>query len=116
MTVIKNAEISVEQMYPKVERKELIGKKMGAKGVTIGEITIQPGGEIPKHFHGVEDCVLLRQGSGEIHVDGQVNKVEAPMSILIPPGAKHKVVNTGTEPIRIIYVFPSVEVDRQLVD
>lgn len=116
MAVLKNTEISTEQMYPKVERQELICKAMGAKGISMGEITIQPGGEIPMHFHSVEDCVLLRQGSGEIHIDGQVNQVQAPMTILIAPGTKHKVVNSGTEPIRIIYGFPGVDVDRHLVD
>jgi len=116
MTAIKNDDIPVEQMYPKVVRKELIGKRIGAKTITMGEITIQPGGEIPMHFHSVEDCVLLRQGSGEVHIDGEVHKVAAPMTILIPSGLKHKVVNTGGEPIRIIYGFPSADVDRHLVE
>lgn len=116
MAILKNQELPTEQMYPKVERKELICKGTGAQGISMGEITIQPGGEIPLHFHSVEDCVLLRQGSGEIHIDGQVHKVQAPMTAIIPPGAKHKVVNTGEEPIRIVYGFPSVDVDRHLVE
>ncbi len=116
MTILKNEELSSEQMYPKVQRKELIGKGMGATGLTMGEITVQPGGEIPLHFHSVEDCILIRQGSGEVHIEGEVHQVQAPMTILVKPKLQHKVINTGDEPIRIIYGFPGVDVDRHLVD
>jgi len=114
MPIVKNERVKVEQMYPLVERKELIGRKMGAAAITMGEITIYPGGEIPLHSHKVEDAVLLREGRGEIHMDGEVFKVEAPMSILIPAGVKHRVINTGSEPIKIIFGFPAIEVERIL--
>jgi quercetin dioxygenase-like cupin family protein len=115
MSIVFNNQVAVEQMYDKVERRELIGKGMGAKSITMGEITIQPGGIIPLHRHSVDDCVLLRAGEGEIHIDGEVMKLKSPMSILIPAGVKHKVLNTGATPMRIIYAFPSIEVDRQLL-
>jgi quercetin dioxygenase-like cupin family protein len=115
MPVVHNGDVPVEQMYPLVERKELIGKKMGAAGITLGEIIIQPGGEIPLHKHNVEDCVLLREGAGEIHIDDELVEVRAPMSILIPTGVRHKVLNTGSEPMRIIFAFPSVQVKRHLL-
>ena len=116
MPLIKNADIPLEEMYPLVERKVLIGKHMGAKDITMGEITIKPGGEIPLHTHSIEDCILLREGSGEVHIDGKVHKIEAPATVLITPGTKHRVLNTGDNPIRIIFAFPSVNVDRTLVD
>jgi len=112
MAVIRNDRVEVEQMYPMVERKELIGRKMGAAAITMGEITIYPGGEIPLHSHKVEDVVLLREGRGEIHMEEEVVKVEAPMSILIPAGIKHTVINTGSEPMKIIYGFPAIDVER----
>jgi quercetin dioxygenase-like cupin family protein len=115
MPVVNNRDVPVEQMYPLVERKELIGKKMGAANMTMGEITIQPGGEIPLHKHNVEDCVLVRKGTGEIYVDDELIKVSSSMSVLIPAGIKHKVVNTGSDALHIIFAFPSVEVERNLL-
>ena len=112
MAVIRNDCVAVEQMYPMVERKELIGRKIGAAAITMGEITIYSGGEIPLHSHKVEDVVLLREGRGEIHLEEEVVKVEAPMSILIPAGIKHRVINTGSEPIKIIFGFPAIDVER----
>lgn len=116
MFVLKNDELPIEQMYPKVERRMLLGKHMGAENITMGEITIRPGGEIPLHTHSMEDCILLRQGTGEVHIDDVVHKVTAPMTVLVQSGEKHKVVNTGSESIRIIFAFPSTNVDRNLVD
>ena len=116
MPVLKNEDLPLEQMYPLVQRRELIGGKMGAQNITMGEIIIQPGGQIPLHKHSIEDCVLLREGSGEIHINDEVIKVQAPMTVLIPPNIKHRVVNTGDKPIRIIFGFPSINVDRQLLD
>jgi quercetin dioxygenase-like cupin family protein len=114
MPFIRNKDVQTEQMYPLVERKELIGRKTGAAAITMGEITIHPGGEIPLHSHKVEDVVFLREGQGEIYLDGEPFKIAAPMSILIPAGVKHKVINTGSEPIQIIYGFPAIEVERKL--
>lgn len=116
MPVVKNDEMPEEQMYPSVTRRELIGKNIGAQHITMGEITVQAGGEIPLHKHSIEDCILLREGTGEVHIDGEIVKVKAPMSLIIPAGIKHKVVNSGSGPIRIIYAFPSIAVDRQLID
>jgi quercetin dioxygenase-like cupin family protein len=115
MPVVYNNQVPAQSMYPKVERKELIGRTMGAASISIGEITIYPGGEIPLHRHKVEDCVLLREGKGEIHMNDEIVKVAAPMSILIPAGVRHRVLNTGTEPIKIIYAFPAIEVERELL-
>jgi quercetin dioxygenase-like cupin family protein len=114
MPFIQNKDIPVEQMYPLVERKELIGRKTGAAAITMGEITIHPGGEIPLHSHKVEDVVFLREGQGEIYMNGETFAIAAPMSILIPAGVKHRVTNTGAGPIRIIYGFPAIEVERKL--
>lgn len=115
MPVVFNKEVPVEQMYEGVERKELIGSAMGAASITMGEITVYPGGRIPLHTHKVEDCILLREGAGEIHIDDEVINVEAPMSILIPAGARHMVHNTGKKPMRIIFAFPAIDVERKLL-
>lgn len=116
MPVVKNADLPVEQMYPLVQRRTLIGKHLGSEHITMGEVTLQPGGEIPLHTHSIEDCILIRQGTGEIHIDGQIHELQAPMTALVKPGQKHKVLNTGEEPLRIIFGFPSTNVDRKLID
>lgn len=115
MKVVYNQELSFEKMYDLVERREYIGAGMGASSTTMGEIIIHPGGVIPLHRHSVEDCVLLREGKGEFLIDGERRHLEAPVSILISPGEKHQITNTGTEPMRIIFAFPATNPDRELL-
>ena len=114
MAIVKNENIPVEMMYPLVERRELIGKRIGARNITVGEVKVLPGGEIPMHMHKVEDCIILRDGKGKMTIDGVIYDIKAPCSVLIPARVKHGLKNTGKRPMVIFFAFPTINLDREL--
>jgi mannose-6-phosphate isomerase-like protein (cupin superfamily) len=44
-------------------------------------------------------------GQGEIWIDGVANKVKADDGIIVPAGAKHNVVNSGSEPLKLYTIY-----------
>ncbi|MFQ6110595.1 MAG: cupin domain-containing protein [Nitrospinota bacterium] len=113
MVIINNDEVEIKELYPGVYQRPIISRATGSAAITMGEVEIRPGCKIPLHTHKVEDVILLREGSGEILLGDETHSIRENMSILVPAGLKHEVRNTGEVPLKIIFGFPAIEVERQ---
>lgn len=69
-------------------------------------MTIQPGDEIGAEIHDDVDQVLIAvEGAGESIIDGVSQPFVAGDVAVVPQGADHNFVNTGTEPLRLVSVY-----------
>lgn len=68
--------------------------------MTAGSVRLKPGmSPHPPHTHAEEEFMLIIAGTGEILVEGKINKV-APGAMMYCAGGKlHGITNTGTEPL-----------------
>lgn len=75
---------------------------------TVGLAEILPGARNPVHFHpNCEEVLYMLSGHGQHTFDGHVVELKAGMTIRIPAGVKHNLINTGKEPIRTLVSFSS---------
>jgi quercetin dioxygenase-like cupin family protein len=118
MSYIINEEVATVDIAPGVVQRPLVSKATGADGIFMGEIEVAVGAHIPWHYHSVEDIILVREGEGYVECDpGEKMFVKGgENSVIVKPGVIHRVVNTGDIPIKIIFGFPSTEVDRIVVE
>ena len=69
-------------------------------------MAIQPGEEIGEEVHDDRDQFFrIEQGQGEVWIDDVCNKVKADDGVIVPQGAKHNVINTGKEPLRLYTIY-----------
>lgn len=115
MTVIKRKDVKVKEIMPGIKQYVCLDRDKGTGAVTMGEMVIEPGVEIPLHTHKVEDAMIVLSGSGIFIVDGQEYPFEPQDGLLAPAGSVHGIINNGKEPLRIIFVWPAVEVERFFV-
>jgi len=74
-----------------------------ARNQSLAEATIPVGGATVAHFHRLtEELYLVTAGAGRLVIDGEERAVQVGDCALIPPGATHKLFNTGEEPLRIV--------------
>jgi mannose-6-phosphate isomerase-like protein (cupin superfamily) len=74
-----------------------------AQKQSLAEATVPVGGVTSEHYHRVsEELYLVSAGEGRLTVDGEERTIREGDCALIPPGARHKVANTGTGPLRIM--------------
>ncbi len=74
-----------------------------ARNQSLAEATIPAGGATTAHFHRLtEELYLVTAGTGRLVIDGEERAVGVGDCALIPPGATHKLFNTGPEPLRIV--------------
>jgi len=84
--------------------RELAGIPTGnAENQSLAEATVPPGGATIGHFHRTsEEIYLFTRGMGRMQLGDQEGPVRAGDAIVIPPGTRHKLVNTGPEPLVLL--------------
>src|SRR3546814_16191776 len=71
-----------------------------------GLMTLKPGEEIGEEVHEDRDQFFrIEEGHGEIRIDGTANVVEGDFAVIVPAGARHNVVNTGKNPLRLYTLY-----------
>lgn len=70
---------------------------------SLAEATLEPDEATERHYHRrSEEVYFVVKGSGELEVDGETRTVRPGDAVLIPPGAWHTLVNTGSSELRIL--------------
>lgn len=77
----------------------------GAKSQLV-VMAIPPGGEIGEETHAhVEQSLFFLSGSGTSILDGQESPIVAGDVVVVTPGTKHNILNTGTEPLKVYTIY-----------
>src|SRR5262245_55239949 len=86
------------------EIRELLAHRNSAiRNQSLAEARLPPGGATQEHFHPLaEEIYYITHGTGRIRIDGEVREVTAGDAIAIRPGKRHKLWNTGVEPLRLL--------------
>jgi len=69
-----------------------------------GVAFLQPGERIAEHSHPYsEEFLFVAEGDATADLDGEPWELAAGAALLIPPGTRHRVRNTGAVPVRIVF-------------
>lgn len=80
------------------------------KNLQLVLMAIQPGEDIGEEVHDDRDQFFrVEQGKGEVLIDGKRTAVESDDAIIVPAGARHNVVNTGSGPLRLYTLYAPPE-------
>ena len=86
------------------EIRELLAHRNSAiRQQSLAEARLPVGGATQEHYHArTEEIYYLTHGTGRIRIGGEEREVGPGDAIAIPPGARHKLWNTGAEPLRLL--------------
>ena len=86
------------------EIRELAGVPTGnAANQSLAEATVAPGAATEEHYHRLsEEIYFFTHGSGRLRVGEEEREVGPGDAVVIDPGLRHKLWNTGTEPLRLL--------------
>ncbi|KAF0116678.1 MAG: hypothetical protein FD163_143 [Hyphomonadaceae bacterium] len=74
--------------------------------IQLVAMTIRPGDDIGEEVHDDTDQFFrFESGSGEVWIDGVCNKVEGDFGVIVPQGAKHNVINTGSTLLKLYTIY-----------
>jgi len=77
---------------------------------------IPTGGEIGEETHDhVEQTLYFQSGEGTVFLDGEESRVKMGDVLVVTPGTRHNVVNSGTESLKIFTVYaPANHIDGRV--
>lgn len=85
-----------------IQHQTLAGNLEGLSKMSVWSQTIAPGAATPPHRHDCEEVVVFLEGEGEIIYKGEVNKFQAPCTIVLEPDCEHQIINSGTKDMKVI--------------
>ncbi|RYF95070.1 MAG: cupin domain-containing protein [Caulobacteraceae bacterium] len=69
-------------------------------------MTLQPSEEIGAEVHETHDQFFrIEEGAGAVEIDGVRTPVKDDDAVIVPAGARHNVINTGTAPLRLYTLY-----------
>ena len=82
--------------------------------LTLGVAEIQPDDArtLRLHRHEQAEVYYILSGEGIVTIDGIEHRVRAGSAVFVPGNALHGSLNSGSEPLRILYVFPAASFDQ----
>ncbi len=70
---------------------------------SLAEATVPPHGATDEHLHRVsEELYFFTAGAGVLRLEGEERAVAAGDCAVIPPGARHKLINRGDDPLVLL--------------
>ncbi len=103
--------------FPGVTIRSLVGSEVGAVAVTVNENTVEPQQGVPAHVHPThEEAVVVLEGEFRARVGEEERVVRPGDVILVPAGVRHRLISVGPRPGRLLAIFPTLAVVRQLVE
>ena len=84
--------------------REVAGRvSLPAAHQSLAEATVPPGAATEAHFHRLtEELYFFTAGEGRLRVAGDERDVRPGDCVVIPPGAEHKLWNTGDVALRLL--------------
>ncbi len=86
------------------EIRELLSHRNSAlRNQSLAEARLQPGQATDEHYHAKsEEIYYITHGSGRMRIGTELREVAVGDAVAIPPGQRHKLWNTGGEPLRLL--------------
>lgn len=76
-----------------------------AKNCQLVVMALKPEEEIGSEVHTLDQFFRVEEGTGEAIMDGVRTPIEAGFAVIVPAGARHNIINTGSGPLKVYTMY-----------
>ena len=76
-----------------------------AKHCQLVLMALKPKEEIGAEVHKLDQFFRVEEGSGEAVLDGVRTAIKAGFAVVVPAGAHHNIINTGSVPLKLYTLY-----------
>lgn len=76
-----------------------------AKNCQLVVMALEPTEEIGAEVHTLDQFFRVEEGSGEAILDGVRTAIHAGFAVIVPAGAHHNIINTGSVPLKLYTLY-----------
>jgi mannose-6-phosphate isomerase-like protein (cupin superfamily) len=106
----------VPDVLPGLAHRTLAGSTHGLRKLAVWAQRIDAQGATPPHTHDCEEVILIQDGEGILVYEGQEHPFTAGDTIIVPPTVEHQLINTGHEPLTLVAILSTSNVEVKLPD
>ena len=68
-------------------------------------MALKPGEDIGAEVHRLDQFFRVEAGRGEAVLDGVRTPIQAGYAVVVPAGARHNIINSGSEPLKLYTLY-----------
>jgi mannose-6-phosphate isomerase-like protein (cupin superfamily) len=68
-------------------------------------MSLEPREDIGAEVHTLDQFFRVEAGQGEAELDGVRTSIRAGFAVIVPAGARHNIINTGAEPLKLYTLY-----------
>ncbi len=108
---VKPTAMSVELDRSGTAGRTILGGPPETVAMRSGSVVLLPSKAVGRHnTDDYEEAIVVLAGTGEMRIaNGPVLTLKPYVVAYCPPGTEHDVINTGSEPLRYVYVVAKVQ-------
>jgi mannose-6-phosphate isomerase-like protein (cupin superfamily) len=76
-----------------------------AKNCQLVVMALKPKEEIGAEVHTLDQFFRVGDGTGEVILDGVRTAIQPGFAVIVPAGANHNVINTGSVPLKLYTIY-----------
>ena len=76
-----------------------------ARNCQLVVMALKPQEDIGAEVHKLDQFFRVEQGQGEAVLDGVKTAIKVGYAVVVPAGARHNIINTGTEPLKLYTIY-----------
>ena len=116
MPILRKEDSKKGDFAPGIERTEIVNESFGSDSLTVADLDLEDGSQVPTHFHPKEEAMYILEGElVSLLADEQVT-VTAGDTVLAPAGIKHGFTNKSGKPARLLAIHPTAKVEVHKTD
>lgn len=76
-----------------------------ARNCQLVAMSLKPQEDIGAEVHKLDQFFRVEPGCGEAELDGVRTAIQAGYAVIVPAGARHNIINTGAEPLKLYTLY-----------
>lgn len=76
-----------------------------ARSCQLVLMSLKPGQDIGEEVHALDQFFRCEQGTGKAVLDGNEYALENGTVVIVPAGARHNIINTGTDALKVYTLY-----------
>jgi quercetin dioxygenase-like cupin family protein len=114
MPIINRQDVSKQAgADPGLETCVLVGADQGSQSLYIEEVTVAPNARISRRINPhTEVAIILQEGKLDVILGRERTTIGPGHTVLVPAGAAHGFLNRFEEAARVLFVFPTHQVEQ----
>jgi mannose-6-phosphate isomerase-like protein (cupin superfamily) len=76
-----------------------------ARNCQLVVMSLKPQEDIGTEVHKLDQFFRVEAGRGEAEIDGVRTAIQAGSAVIVPAGARHNIINTGPEPLKLYTLY-----------